>query len=185
MTTSPTIAAMAQHGISLGENPNMSSPRVRAAAARITESAEIAESVIAAGLTTLDLREFRDTPAGGYTDGVIIHVQTAAQVAADMIRWYRPDVAFRRAREILEMTPPPAPAQDTAPERNEFFYRDAFTSSTTWGPGVFEADCAAHGITPSDDEFFCHTAARLWDALNDAERAEFASDYDDWLDVDA
>jgi hypothetical protein len=68
-------------------------------------------------------------------------------------------------------------------ERTPEFYREAFTESSTWGPGVFERECAEHGITPADDEFLCHTAARLWDALTDAERAQFSSDYDDWLDA--
>jgi hypothetical protein len=66
-------------------------------------------------------------------------------------------------------------------ERNDEFYRDAFTSSTTWGKGVFETECASHNIIPGDDEFFCHAADRLWNALTDEEKAQFASDYDDWL----
>ena len=68
-------------------------------------------------------------------------------------------------------------------DRTTEFYRDAFTSASTWGPGMFEADCAAHGITPEDGEFFGHTASRLWDALSEDERAAFAADYDDWLDA--
>ena len=43
-------------------------------------------------------------------------------------------------------------------ERDEAFYQDAFTSSSTWGPNVFESQCKEHGITEEDDEFFCHTA---------------------------
>ncbi len=108
INTNPTIAAMAQYGIGLGENPDMTSPYVRASADRIAEAAEIGEAVIASALTSLDLREFCPTPAGGYTDGAVIHVLNAGQVAADMMRWHRPDVAFRRAREILAMAPPPA-----------------------------------------------------------------------------
>ena len=68
-------------------------------------------------------------------------------------------------------------------DRTTEFYRDAFTSATTWGPGIFEAECAAHGIAREDGEFFGHTAERLWDALSEAERAEFEADYDDWLDA--
>jgi hypothetical protein len=63
------------------------------------------------------------------------------------------------------------------------FYRDAFTSASTWGPGIFDAECAAHGITREDGEFFGHTAERLWNALTAEERAEFIKDYDDWLDA--
>lgn len=68
-------------------------------------------------------------------------------------------------------------------ERDSAFYRDAFTSSSTWGPGNFEAECADHAVIPGDDELFCHTADRLWNALNSEEIAQFASDYDDWLDA--
>ena len=69
-------------------------------------------------------------------------------------------------------------------ERTSDFYRDAFTESTTWGAGnYFEAECAAHGIIPATDEFFCHTADRLWSAMSDEERSQFVSDYDDWLDA--
>lgn len=68
-------------------------------------------------------------------------------------------------------------------DRTELFYRDAFTSASTWGPGIFEAACVVHGIAREDDEFFGHTASRLWDALTEEERAEFAADFDDWLDA--
>ena len=68
-------------------------------------------------------------------------------------------------------------------DRTTEFYRDAFTSATPGGPGIFEAACAAHGITSEDGEFFGHTASRLWDALSEDERAAFAADYDDWLDA--
>ena len=68
-------------------------------------------------------------------------------------------------------------------DRSSTFYADAFTESTTWGPGIFETACAAHGITASEDEFFSHTAFRLWETYSEAERDQFASDYDDWLDA--
>ena len=68
-------------------------------------------------------------------------------------------------------------------DRTTEFYRDAFTSASTWGPGIFDAECAAHGITREDGEFFGHTASRLWDALTEEERREFAADFDDWLDA--
>lgn len=67
-------------------------------------------------------------------------------------------------------------------ERDEAFYQDAFTSSSTWGPNVFESQCKEHGITEEDDEFFCHTAYRLWCVITEEEKAMFISDYDDWLD---
>jgi hypothetical protein len=68
-------------------------------------------------------------------------------------------------------------------DRSSAFYADAFTESTTWGPGIFETACEEHGITAEDGEFFGHTASRLWETYSEAERAEFAVDYDDWLDA--
>lgn len=69
-------------------------------------------------------------------------------------------------------------------DRDEAFYVDAFTSMTTWGPGVFEADCAEHGIEyDPDEDAFGLIAEKLWEAYSDNERAEFCSDYDDWLDA--
>jgi len=68
-------------------------------------------------------------------------------------------------------------------ERTTEFYRDQFTNASTWGPGIFEAECAEHGVEAGEGEFFGHTASRLWDAMTEAERAEFAADLDDWLDA--
>ena len=68
-------------------------------------------------------------------------------------------------------------------DRTNEFYRDAFTTASTWTPAVFADACAAHGIVPIEDERFADTAERLWECLQDAERADFCSDLDDWLDA--
>lgn len=68
-------------------------------------------------------------------------------------------------------------------DRDSQFYEDAYTSMTTWEPGVFKTECQEHGIAPEDGESFGQTAWRLWNCLSDDEKAEFASDCDDWLDA--
>ena len=68
-------------------------------------------------------------------------------------------------------------------DRNDAFYFDAFTSMTTWSANMWRDELASHGIEESDDEMFGATAERLWNAYTEEERAEFASDYDDWLDA--
>lgn len=68
---------------------------------RKTDALRIGQDAVRRGLTQLDLREWRRTPSGGGWDGKIIPVQTAEQVAAAILGWFRPDVAIRRAREIL------------------------------------------------------------------------------------
>ncbi len=68
-------------------------------------------------------------------------------------------------------------------ERDTNFYRDAFTSSSTWGKGDFERFMADVGYTDDDpDDFFGQRASRVWEAMTDEQKAEFASDFDDWLD---
>jgi len=62
-------------------------------------------------------------------------------------------------------------------------YFDAFTTASTWTPGVFADECATHGIVPTDDETFAGTASRLWETLTAEERDTFKSDYDDWMDA--
>ena len=71
----------------------------------------------------------------------------------------------------------------TKENRDVEFYRDAFTSMSTWGKGFFEAECAEHNIIPEEEERFGDTASRLWDALSEEDRNAFASNYDDWLDA--
>lgn len=93
---------LSKFGIGLGENPNMTDPYVRAAGERIETACQLAVAVMAAGLQRLDLREFRNTPAGGFVDGAVVAVESAEQVAADLLRWHRPHVAFERVRQILE-----------------------------------------------------------------------------------
>ena len=66
-------------------------------------------------------------------------------------------------------------------ERDEAFYQDAFTSSSTWGPNVFESHCAERGIDVNADSFG-QVAYQLWLMLSEEEKAMFISDYDDWLD---
>lgn len=68
--------------------------------------------------------------------------------------------------------------------RDEAFYRDNFTDSTNWGVGEFESYCESIGfVEPDPDDFFGHRASRLWEAMNEKQKAEFASDFDDWLDA--
>jgi hypothetical protein len=66
-------------------------------------------------------------------------------------------------------------------ERDDAFYQDAFTSASTWGPGVFEEHCADHGIDVNAYSFG-QVAYQLWMIMTDEEKAIFISDYDDWID---
>lgn len=95
---------LSKFGIGLGENPDMTNPFVVAAKNRIEEACHLALAVVDADLKVLDLREWRKTPspAGGFFDGGVVEVETAAQVAAWLISWHRPSVAFGRVRGILE-----------------------------------------------------------------------------------
>lgn len=68
-------------------------------------------------------------------------------------------------------------------DRDDAFYFDAFTSASTWSDSMWRDELAAHGIEESEDEQFGATAERLWNAYSEAERTEFASNYDDWLDA--
>ena len=66
--------------------------------------------------------------------------------------------------------------------RDEAFYRDAFTSITNWGPGIFEAACEEHGISyDPDKDFLGQTALKLWEAYSEKEKDMFRAVYDDWL----
>ncbi len=68
-------------------------------------------------------------------------------------------------------------------ERDSAFYQDAFTSSSTWGKGDFERFVQEIGFKEDDpDDFFGQRAFRLWEFMNDEQKAEFASNLDDWLD---
>lgn len=93
---------LSKFGIGLGENPDMNNPFVRAAAETIEEGCHLALALVAAGVTEIDLREWRNTPAGGCWDGGKTTIESAEQIAAWMIGWNRPRVAFERARKILE-----------------------------------------------------------------------------------
>ena len=62
-------------------------------------------------------------------------------------------------------------------------YFDAFTTASTWTESTFPDECAAHGISPTEDEQFAGTASRLWEAYSAEERDQFRSDYDDWCDA--
>lgn len=95
-------------GIGLGDNPDFSDPRIIAAQSRIDEACEIGLAAVAAGMECLDLREWRTTPGGEFLDGKIVPVKTPEQVAADLLRWFRPEVAFSRARKVLNLSPPKA-----------------------------------------------------------------------------
>ncbi len=69
-------------------------------------------------------------------------------------------------------------------DRTSEFYEDQFCSLTNWGPGEFEKFCEVIGYTEEDpDDFFGHQAWRCWNAMTPAQRADFASDFDDWLDA--
>lgn len=68
-------------------------------------------------------------------------------------------------------------------KRDEAFYFDAFTTSSTWSATMWRDELAAHNIEPGEDEMFGATAERLWNAYTDEEKAEFCSTYDDWLDA--
>lgn len=69
-------------------------------------------------------------------------------------------------------------------ERDSSFYEDQFTDSTNWGPGQFEAFCAEIGfIEPDAEDFFGHRASRVWEAMTEQQKADFVSDFDDWLDA--
>lgn len=68
-------------------------------------------------------------------------------------------------------------------DRDTEFYRDAFCSASTWGPGFFEAMLSEHPEVESDEyEFFCHRANALWEKLSQEEIRDFMASYDDWLD---
>jgi len=68
-------------------------------------------------------------------------------------------------------------------DRDNEFYRDAFCSQSTWGPGEFEVMLAEHPEVKDDEyEFFCHLANALWEKLSESEIHEFMQNYDDWLD---
>ena len=45
--------------------------------------------------------------------------------------------------------------------------QDVFTNEDSW----------SHGIAPLEDEHFGLTASRLWDALSDEERDDFAAEF--------
>lgn len=92
---------LTKFGIGLGDNPDMTDRRVIAAQERIAEACEIGTASVVAGMARLDLREFRGTPAGGYVDGAVVNVESAEQVAADLLRWFRPEAAFTRAWALL------------------------------------------------------------------------------------
>ena len=68
-------------------------------------------------------------------------------------------------------------------KRTADFYQDAFTASSNWGPGEFEKFITEIGFTADDPEdFFGQRAWRVWGVMTEQQRAEFASDYDAWLD---
>lgn len=67
--------------------------------------------------------------------------------------------------------------------RNNEFYLDAFTSASSWGPGEFEKFMQEIGFTSDDpDDFFGRRAWRVWASMTEAQKNEFSSNYDDWLD---
>jgi hypothetical protein len=94
---------LSKYGIGLGLNPNMSNPFTKAAHANIEDACSLAAKVVEANIKVLDLREWCETPGGGFWDGGLTDVKSAEQVAAWLISWYKPQVAFDRTREILEV----------------------------------------------------------------------------------
>lgn len=69
-------------------------------------------------------------------------------------------------------------------ERNSEFYRDAFTSSQTWGKGDFERFVQDIGFKDDDpDDFFGQRAFRVWEFMNDEQKKDFSDSLDDWLDA--
>ena len=56
--------------------------------------------------------------------------------------------------------------------------KDIFTDEDAWSHGSFEEQCTLHGITPLEGERFGLTASRLWDALTEEERDQFAAEFD-------
>lgn len=68
-------------------------------------------------------------------------------------------------------------------ERDYWLYQDQFTSASNWGPGDFERFVEELGIIEeAPEDFFAQRAWRVWDAITEEQRAEFASDFDYWLD---
>ena len=55
--------------------------------------------------------------------------------------------------------------------------QDIFTNEDSWSHGSFEEQCTLHGIAPLEDEHFGLTASRLWEALTDEERDDFAAEF--------
>lgn len=67
-------------------------------------------------------------------------------------------------------------------ERDSAFYFEAFTCLSTWSVTMWRDELAAHGLQEGEEHFGA-TAERLWNVYTEKERAEFASNYDDWLDA--
>lgn len=69
-------------------------------------------------------------------------------------------------------------------ERDEVFYEDQFTSASNWGAGEFENFCEVVGfVEPDTEDFFGNRASRVWGAMTEQQKADFAVDFDCWLDA--
>lgn len=69
-------------------------------------------------------------------------------------------------------------------DRDSQFYADQFADATNWGPREFEKFCDVIGfVEPDAEDFFGHRASRVWEAMTEIQKADFASDFDDWLDA--
>ena len=69
-------------------------------------------------------------------------------------------------------------------ERDSAFYEDQFTSASNWGPREFENYCEVIGfVEPDTEDFFGNRASRVWGAMTEEQKADFARSFDDWLDA--